>query len=204
MARTLASWQAYAASAGGGELTLLQYAPARIDTVLGDGRRIAVEVTTSYPCDGTVTVRVVDAPASPLALRLRVPSWAGGAMLIEGGRTRAVEPGFAVVDRPLLIGEEIRLVLPTAPRLTWPDRRVDAVRGCVAVERGPLVLCAESIDLRAGVTLDDLLIDPAVPPADRSDGATVRTVDGDDVVLVPYHRWAARGPAAMRIWLPTL
>src|SRR5256885_2551845 len=33
-------------------------------------------------------------------------------------------------------------------RFTWPDPRVDALRGCVAVERGPLVLCAESLDLR--------------------------------------------------------
>ncbi|RIQ19592.1 glycoside hydrolase family 127 protein [Jiangella rhizosphaerae] len=201
VARTLASWQAYVASAGHRELTLLQYAPARIATTLDDGDVLAVDVTTAYPADGTVTIRVADAPAHAVALRLRVPSWAGGAVLSEGGRTRVVGPGFAVVDRPLVPGEEFRLVLPVAPRLTWPDRRVDAVRGCVAVERGPLVLCAESVDLPSG-SLDDLIVDPSVPPVARADGAVVRAVTGDEIPLVPYHRWAERGPSAMRVWLP--
>ncbi|PZF82990.1 glycoside hydrolase family 127 protein [Jiangella anatolica] len=203
VARTLASWQAYAASAGPRELTLLQYAPARVTTTLDDGGALAIDVDTAYPADGTVTIRVAEAPAHAVALRLRVPSWAGGAVLSEGGRTRAVTPGFAVVDRPLVPGEEIRLVLPTTPRFTWPDRRIDAVRGCVAVERGPLVLCAESVDLPAGTTMDDLEIDPSVPPAQLAGHrVTVRTTDGTDVVLVPYHQWAERGPTTMRIWLP--
>ncbi|TDC50373.1 glycoside hydrolase family 127 protein [Jiangella ureilytica] len=203
VARTLASWQAYAASSGPRELTLLQYAPARIATGFDDGGVLAIEVDTAYPADGTVTVRVADAPAHAVMLRLRVPPWAGGAVLSEGGRTTVVAPGFAVVDRPLVPGEQIRLVLPVAPRLTWPDRRVDAVRGCVAVERGPLVLCAESVDLPAAVTLDDLLVDPSAPPVPHDDGAMLRTAGGDDIVLIPYHRWAERGPSAMRIWLPS-
>ena len=36
------------------------------------------------------------------------------------------------------------------PRLTVPDPRIDAVRGCVAIERGPLVYCIETADLPAG------------------------------------------------------
>src|SRR5690606_9357801 len=159
VARTLATWHSYAATAGEGELTLLQYAGMRISADLGCGRTLGLEVATSYPDDGLVVVRVRQAPAEAVALRLRVPSWAHGAMLEEGERRHDVAPGTAVVDRELVPGEEIRLHLPVTPRFTRPDRRVDAVRGCVAVERGPLVYCAESVDLPPGTRLDDVTVD---------------------------------------------
>ncbi|WP_236568139.1 MULTISPECIES: glycoside hydrolase family 127 protein [unclassified Nocardiopsis] len=229
LARTLATWHTYAASADGGGLTLLQYAGMRITADLGGGGVLGVVVETAYPDDGAVTVRITDPPSGPTALRLRVPSWARGAVLEEGGRRRTVEPGLAVVERVLVPGEEVRLLLPMEPRFTWPDPRIDAVRGCVAVERGPLVYCAESIDLPPGVGLDDLLVDTSVPPVDREGGVLLHGrahgpggagADGGDVwpygarrepgggavrfTLSPYHRWAERGPTAMRVWLPVV
>jgi DUF1680 family protein len=43
-------------------------------------------------------------------------------------------------------------------RLTEPHPRIDAVRGCVAIERGPLVYCMEEVDLPDGVELADIAI----------------------------------------------
>ena len=43
-------------------------------------------------------------------------------------------------------------------RVIEPNPRVDAIRGCVALERGPLVYCLEGADLPAGVELEDLLV----------------------------------------------
>jgi DUF1680 family protein len=111
--------------------------------------------------------------------------------------------------RRFTAGEEIVLELPMRPRLTGPDPRVDAVRGCVAVERGPEVLCAESVDLPDGITIDNLRLDPGVTPVDR-DGAVVvaarpygsGTGPAREITLHPYHRWARRGPSTMRVWLP--
>lgn len=221
VARTLATWHTYAATAGERELTLLQYASANIDVPVGDG--LAIEVTTAYPESGHVSVRVTRAPAGPVALRLRVPPWATGAVLAEGGRRTAVAPGFATIDRELVIGETIELMLPMTPRFTWPDHRIDAVRGCVAVERGPLVLCAESHDLPPGTALDDLRVDAGIAPTERDGRVTVHavadlaptdpwpyatdpaspgTTTPTELPLVPYHRWAERGPSAMRVWLP--
>ncbi|MFD6952297.1 hypothetical protein A6A08_24625 [Nocardiopsis sp. TSRI0078] len=226
IARTLATWHAYAAGVGEGGLTLLQYATARITADLGGGRVLGVEVETGYPYDGLVTVRVTDPPPGVAVLRMRVPSWAGDAVLEEGGRHRRVEPGLAVVDREFAAGEEIRLRLPMEPRFTWPDPRIDAVRGCVAVERGPLVYCAESVDLPTGVDLDGVLVDTSVPPVERDGRVLVRGLagagtdrggtwpyggraeagDGGAIAagftLSPYHQWAERGPTAMRVWLP--
>ena len=114
----------------------------------------------------------------------------------------------------------VRLTLPVTPRWTWPHPRIDAVRGTVAVERGPLVLCMESVDL--GGSVNDVRVDTSNPPQDR-DGVThvlAGTVDVTDplwpygdaadadapemraIPLVPYNTWANRGPSTMRVWLP--
>lgn len=226
VARTLASWHAYLASVDGDELTLLQLAPAEVSVALDAGGTLAVRVVTGYPRDGVVRVEVLGAPEREVAVRLRVPSWAHGAALDDGrGGSRDVEPGWATVTRRFAAGDVLTLVLPVTPRLTWPDPRIDAVRGCVAVERGPLVLCLESTDLPAGVTLEDVVVDTSAAPRDDEDGAVLRgrlrpTPDRPgtlpyrsdvaeaearaDVELpfVPYHRWAERGPATMRVFLP--
>src|SRR5699024_5716616 len=180
---------------------------------LDDGRIFGFEVRTDYPDDGLIRVRITDAPSGKVGLRLRVPDWAEGAELQEGGTRRRVDPGFAVVERRFVRDEEILLHLPMKARLTWPDPRSDAVRGCVAVERGPLVHCVESIDLPEGVGLDDVLLDPRVAPYERAGQVRARGVlrPGDrsvswslpygategavpsrsvELTLSPYHEWA--------------
>jgi DUF1680 family protein len=169
-------------------------------------------------------VRVTETDGGPWALTLRVPPWASGAELVEPDGRRPVAPGSAVVERPFAVGDEITLTLPMAPRWTHPDLRIDAVRGCVAVEQGPLVMCAESVDLPGHRHVDLLRVDPSVPPRARDDavlvaGALIEPSErawpyGDDVgahpgstptevPLIPYYRWANRGPSTMRVWLPT-
>lgn len=227
LARTFASWQTFSAGVGEGGVTLLQYSSSTVRASLDDGRIFGFEVRTDYPDDGLIRVRITDAPSGKVGLRLRVPDWAEGAELQEGGTRRRVDPGFAVVERRFVRDEEILLHLPMKARLTWPDPRIDAVRGCVAVERGPLVHCVESIDLPEGVGLDDVLLDPRVAPYERAGQVRARGVllPGDrsvswswpygdiegaapsrsvELTLSPYHEWARRGPTAMRVWIPVL
>jgi DUF1680 family protein len=223
VARTLASLACYLATADDGGIQLHQYADSRIATALGGDRRIGLEVATGYPADGAITVRVTESDGRPWALSMRVPSWASGAELVDGDGRRPVAPGVAVVERPFQVGDEVTLSLPLTPRWTWPDPRIDAVRGCVAAERGPLVLCVESVDLPGRRHVDDVRVDPSQPPRDVAGGVTVagRIVDppdaawpyfdgerpdaaaeNTDVPLVPYNSWANRGPSTMRVWLP--
>ena len=68
-----------------------------------------------------------------------------------------------------------------APRFTVADPRVDAVRGCVAVERGPEVLCLESVDTPRNVHVDLVRVDDTVAP---------REEDGDGAGQCP-HPYAA-------------
>lgn len=235
VARTLASWQSCAAFVDeSGEdpvVTIAQYAGGgiRVDTERGP---FAVDIDTAYPADGAVRIVVREAPAAPVGLRLRVPHWAGGAALRRDGASRPCAPGWVDVPAPLEPGDEIELQLPVEPRLTWPDPRIDGTRGTVAIERGPLVLCLESVDLPADVPIDGVVVDVGSPLSASGDGATVRaravplpahgsgrppfTSEGEapargvvalgrelEVPLIPYHRWAERGPSTMRVFLPT-
>jgi DUF1680 family protein len=224
VARTFASLATYLATADGDGIQIHQYASSRIHTTLDGGRSIGLETTTDYPDGGTVTVRITETDGRPWTLSLRVPPWASGAELVDAEGRRTVAPGTVAVERAFTIGDEVTLTLPMAPRWTAPDPRIDAVRGCLAVERGPLVMCAESVDLPGAADVAVLRVDPSTPPRD-ADGSLVvsgrlihppdgawpyhdehAASEGDggdaDVPLIPYHRWANRGPSTMRVWLP--
>jgi DUF1680 family protein len=66
--------------------------------------------------------------------------------------------GYLRVRRRWRPGEQVSLEFDQAARLTAPHPRVDAVRGCVAIERGPLVYALEQVDLPSGVVLDDICL----------------------------------------------
>lgn len=225
LARLLASLSAYVATVDAGGLQLHQYADAEISTTLDGGRPIGVRVRTDYPAAGSVAIEVIEAPAGESTISLRVPQWAiGQARLTDpDGGTRTAGTATVEVTRRFAPGETIRLELPVGPRWTAPDPRIDAVRGTLAVERGPVVLCLESVDLPGAADVDAVRVDPATAPVER-DGAVVvagtlaepepaswpygsepdgRTGREAELILRPYHDWAERGPATMRVWLPT-
>ncbi|WP_378145425.1 glycoside hydrolase family 127 protein [Cnuibacter sp. UC19_7] len=223
VARTLASFGSYVASVDAEGLALLQYAAGEVRA-----GGFVLDVDTAYPAEGTIRIRIVDAPVGERRLRFRIPEWAVSATLQVGeGAPVPVAPGWADVTRTFVAGDLVVIELPTAPRLTWPDPRIDGVRDTVAVERGPLVLCLESTDLPDGVTLDDVRVKAGAAPSSHGDGARLAgsvdvlgSVDGAlpygprrglagqsrqvDLALVPYHRWAERGPATMRVFLPVV
>ena len=70
------------------------------------------------------------------------------------------------------------LDLDLSPRVTAPDPRIDAIRGTVAFERGPLVSCIESADLPAGVTPSNL------------SGSIPMSSQGRSIARTSRHRWS--------------
>ncbi|HZW42676.1 MAG TPA: beta-L-arabinofuranosidase domain-containing protein [Agromyces sp.] len=234
VARTFASLAAYVATADADGVQLHQYAPASIRTTLDDGREIALEVETAYPAEGSVRVRVLTDAAEPWTLSLRVPAWAESAKLVvrlngeEHVQTWQAEPGTVSCSKAFSAGDVVELEFPIVPRFTSPDPRIDAVRGCLVVERGPEVFALESIDLvEAGIgatDVADIVLDASMPPREVDGrvlvavrerhpeiaswpygdetgmGSTAASVQ--EVALVPYHEWAERGPSTMRVWIP--
>ena len=210
VARTFASLSGYVATTDDGGVQIHQLMPATINAGV-----TRVRVITGYPWGDEVVVRVEETPSSPWRLSLRVPSWAHEAVLVDRGHRRPVKAGYAVVDATWKPGDEIRLELPMRPRWTRPDPHVDAVRGCVAVERGPIVYCLESTDQDAEVSLSEVSADSSNGLADAGTdeslgGASIveaggRRFDGApaELTFIPYHAWGNRGLSTMRVWVPS-
>lgn len=220
VARTLASLGSYFATSTADGVQLHQYATGEVSASLKNGR-VAVRVETNYPSDGAIRVVVTETLDSDWELSLRVPAWArSGARLQVGAETRDVEPGTVSVRQTFSLGDEILLTLPVEARWTTPDPRIDALRGQLAVERGPVVLCLESTDVPNVESVDELRATGELHDVDGVVTVGIRRIvapnhawpygvdvpeispETENVELLPYHSWANRGPSTMRVWLP--
>lgn len=229
IARLIASLDAYAATSDDRGIQLHLYSDGVL--ALGDGPDAPVlRITSGYPWDGRVRL-ALDRPL-PVELRLRVPAWAQEATVtIDGAPAEPDrERGYLVIPAGAA-AEVIELDLHAEPVLVYPHPRVDASRGTVAVQHGPVVYCLEQADLPDDVACEDVYLpadaELALVAAPRgldtvavsATGARVVTSSGEPLygpasavrraerelgalTLVPYFRWGNRRQAAMRVWIP--
>lgn len=191
--RTLSSLDQYVATSTDAGLQIHQFANGTFTAALGSGR-LSIEVTTAYPHDGRVTLRVIEAPDATTSLSVRIPSWAGSALLDAGGGAQEVAgSGVQELERRFRAGEEVVLDIDMTPRFVTAPHRVDASRGAVSLERGPLVYAIEQADQEGHAVVDDALIDPSAPVIEsRIDGL-------DGVVALDLTGAAASAPPAPAI-----
>ena len=230
--RTFAALDHYFATRDGSGLQIHLYGPARIAADLAAGS-VAVRMESTYPWDGKVRLTIEDPGAAPWTLSLRVPAWCKGASATVDGRAVGTlgAGGYLRIERAWKRGDVVELDLPMPARLTEAHPRIESTRGCVAIERGPLVYCLETADNPDG-HVADLEIDTAAPlesvwAPDRLGGVVLVKATGWAVdtrpwanqlyrevgappaarrrvalTAVPYYAWANREPGAMRIWIP--
>jgi DUF1680 family protein len=208
--RLLSSWEQYQATSDGAGVQIHQYATSEISV---GGVELAVR--TDYPWHGRVTVHIGQTPDEPWRLTLRVPRWCRSATVTGPDGAWHAGPGAVELSRRWQAGEAVVLDLDMPVRVTEPDPRIDAVRGCVAVQRGPIVYCVESADVPRRTQLEELRWDADRQPIEvpRPDiGAGVVGVRipvaaqgraGDLTAgAIPYHAWGNRRVEGMRVWIP--
>jgi uncharacterized protein len=158
--RLVASLEHYIASVAGDVLHVHQFPSATITALLAGGN-LEFDMVTNYPWSGTVDLRVSRAPADSCGLAVRIPGWSSGARFSLNGQPVTASPdahGYLVVRRHWQPGDVLSGDFDVRPRLTYPARHIDAARGTVAIERGPLVYCFEQADQPAGRSVEDLAI----------------------------------------------
>ena len=223
IARLIASLGGYVATLSGTTVDLHQYVACRIDLPAPVGGSLVVD--TDVPRSGRLALTFHPAAGaeadSMLTVALRWPGWAATAPPSGSGPVS----GKGYVDLQLTPGRTLELDLGVRSRVVVAHPRVDAVRGCVAVVRGPVVHCVEQADLTGtGLDLESLVFEPHVDERTSDDGTprpVVRAWRPEpaadlysepaapaprtgpwDVTLQPYAEWGNRSPGAMRVWLP--
>ncbi len=151
--RLLSSLEAYLATSTDAGVQVHQLVTGTIASA-----HARLTLTTGYPWDGEVRIEVSDTDEEPWEVAVRVPGWAVSATAsVNGHELTAPAPGYLRVRRVWTRGDILVLSLPMDVRAVRPHPRIDAVRGCVAVERGPLVYCLEAADA-GGAVVDDVRV----------------------------------------------
>ena len=180
------------------------------------GREVALKQDTEYPANGRIKLTVKGAKGLKLAVRL--PAWCAAPAV---DKAYEVEKGYAVI--PVDSDEfTVRVDLPMVPFLVEANPHVPDDAGRVAVQRGPIVYCAEALDNGEGmadirIELDQPILEIwsdeykaytlEVPASRRHAG------DGEwlyrplkvgrtpvTLKMMPYFAFANRELTEMRIW----
>ena len=200
---------------------------------------IVLRQQTDYPWDGDITITIDKAPGNNVIIKVRIPGWVqnqpvpGDLYSYADGKTPAYSikvngktadgtlcDGYFCMERKWKKDDSIEVAFQMEARTVTAKEEVEANRGRLAVERGPVVYCAEWPD--NDFDLQSLLLPPApefkaVPVPDKLYGivqletpARVQAA-GDDYIpvakevlltLIPYYAWAHRGAGSMMVWLP--
>ncbi len=193
------------------------------------GTAVELKQQTRYPWDGAVAIAVNPEQAAEFTLRLRIPGWARNQpvpsdlyryeddvqpevkLAVNGQPTELkLDQGFAQIRRTWKAGDQVTLELPMPVRRVVAQASVKADLGRFAVERGPLVYCAEGAD-NDGRVLEkvpgpQVRFQTQARPDLLGGVVTVQvqpTGAGDPLVCIPYYAWCHRGPNEMSVWLLT-
>jgi DUF1680 family protein len=231
--RLVAAMQHYMATTDlQGGVQLHQYTDADVAFTTTHGA-VAFSVRTRYPWAGTVEIHIAESTTVAWGLSLRIPSWVGEVRLTVNGDDVIPDDvaGYVCIERAWVAGDKVVLDLEMPAQITAADPRVDAIRGCVAIERGPLVYCIEAAD-NEGIDLAAVVLDMGQPlqlttidgwplPQAITAFGVVRTHPHDQHTLyrpavrgevmeaqvrltaIPYYLWANRASGPMRVWLPS-
>ena len=201
-------------------------------------KKVTLQQETNYPWDGDITLKIAGG-AGKYALNIRIPGWVKGEVVpsnlytyTDGKRLgytvkvngEAVESplqqGYFVIDRTWKKGDKVEIHFDMEPRTVRANGQVAADKGRVAVERGPIVYCAEWPDNKCDVLSVLINQEPKFTLGNKEIMNTnVQTLTTDaqtltfdkagklhaadeKLVLIPYYAWAPRGPGKMTVWIP--
>jgi len=210
--------------------------------ILGNNK-VRITQVANFPWDGKVSISVFPDNVEKFSVRVRIPGWVlneaitgnlyrfddqiteGYKLIVNDEAVNAeVDNGYAIVDRKWEKGDRIDIEFPMPVRRVVADERIEDDRGKIAVQRGPVIYCAEWPDNNTGNVLN-LVINEETPfttefspellngtQVIRTTGfQTKKTVEGgieklveEPVTLIPYALWNNRGPGQMTVWLPVV
>ena len=135
-------------------------------TLAVGGKKVTLNQTTNYPWDGDITISVDQSSAGLFTMKIRIPGWVKGqpvpsdlytytdnkrldhSVSVNGEivNSKSDNDGYLNITRRWKKGDKVQIHFDMEPRVVRANNKVEADRGMVVVERGPLVYCAEHPD----------------------------------------------------------
>lgn len=231
--RTIAEVSSFAYSISNEGVWVNLYGSNVLDTGFYDGSRVKLTQQTDYPWDGSIKITLENAPTREFSIFLRIPEWANGSIVKVNdklvGNNLKTEQYFEV-KRMWSSSDIIELILPMSVQLIEANPLAEEIRNQVAIKRGPIIYCLESVDLPDGVKITDIAIPTAIKlrhhfNKDLLGGVTILEgkaqvlAGGDwdealyrqiaqkkakvmDIRFIPYYAWGNRGKSEMTVWIP--
>lgn len=200
-------------------------------TFVFNGNNMQVIQNTGYPWDGSVNIEINPGSSTEFTMMVRIPGWArnepiygdlyqfadtsaSSALISVNGVSTPynLKNGYAVISRTWSAGDKLMLNIPMEPRKLLAHEQILDNRNRFAVQRGPIVFCAEGSD--NGETVDAFKYQKSAVLSSHYEqnllgGTQVVTLDkengeegtADDVTLIPYSLWSNRGASKMQVWL---
>jgi len=209
------------------------------------GKDVTLSQVTSYPWDGDITIKVEKTKAKTFEMMIRIPGWVDRqpvpsdlyrfsddvlgsySVKVNGQEVKAErEKGYLSVNRQWKKGDVVTIHFDMPVRTVKANMHVTDDRGRIAVERGPLVYCAEGAD-NTDFSIFNFLMPrhPRFSVAEREikgsrdvnfsvkaievDGQVVETnprgealVKAAKLTMIPYYAWNHRGAGLMEVWMP--
>ena len=201
-------------------------------------KKVVLEQETSYPWKGDIRLKVLQGN-QPFGMNVRIPGWVRGSVLpsdlyayadhqqpayrvmVNGQEVEGeLHNGYLTINRKWKKNDVVEIHFDMLPRLVKANEKVAADRGRGAVERGPVVYCAEWSDNDFNVHtllmnrppelrvvekpellygLNQIVTDAQALSYDKAGKLAVKDVK---LTLIPYYAWAHRGEGDMEVWLP--
>jgi len=204
------------------------------------GKKLGLTQKTEYPWNGETVLKIDKNSAGEFNLKVRIPGWLrnsvvpsnlyqytdgkrlGYSFIINGVTVPLLisKDGYVNIERKWKKGDELIICFDMEPRVVRANNKVEADRGKVSIERGPLVYCAEHPDNNfdimgalinqepqftlgkgevAGTPITTLITDAQTLNFNKQ--GKLETKD-QKLTLIPYYAWCHRGSGKMRVWLP--
>jgi DUF1680 family protein len=203
------------------------------------GKKVSLNQSTEYPWNGDVRITVTPRSKQSFTLKVRIPGWVLGEVVpsdlynysdgkklsytvkVNGEQVENVpDKGYFNIARQWKKGDVVEIHFDMEPRTVQANVKVEADRGKIAIERGPVVYCAEwpdnnfnlfnvLLNRRPEFTVEskpELLcgvnqIKTTAQLLSFDDNGRLQTQDVT-LSLIPYYAWAHRGSGNMAVWLP--
>ncbi len=204
-----------------------------------NGKAIDIEQQNNYPWNGDLKFVVSPKKGSlPFALKVRIPGWASNEAIpsdlysytsksdskivitINGAPAEySMENGYAVLNRTWKKNDVVQVNLPMEVRRVKANDKLKEDIGKVALQRGPLMYCAEWPDNNGSTSTIVLPVSAQFTTAFEPtllNGVTVLksevtklrvannnvTTIKEPFLAIPYYAWANRGKGEMMVWFP--